>query len=274
MPEIVFTDWDRVVTTNGESVEEKTSVFLNHLEKNIIKDGYGIYLNTCDLSFVIRLNNVDYNVILPQESQNSLINGEYTPLVVVLLSLVAISKKYREQKANNQVIETKMDAIIDSYYENFEDLEDYERYLMFLNKSLEKEHDKDKRKVIETKIGALNEIIFEERNKIESQALNPLGLRNHTNRLIHNLIRDSKKLLPNDQLIVNERIRKILVDYKRIGKRYFKKKKNELLLGNPLLSIEILKQIVEVEELIKKLYIQSLYGIMDELDECINKGGK
>ena len=274
MPEIVFTDWDRVVTTNGESVEEKTSVFLNHLEKNIIKDGYGIYLNTCDLSFVIRLNNVDYNVLLPQESQNSLINGEYTPLVVVLLSLVAISKKYREQKANNQVIETKMDAIIDSYYENFEDLEDYERYLMFLNKSLEKEHDKDKRKVIETKIGALNEIIFEERNKIESQALNPLGLRNHTNRLIHNLIRDSKKLLPNDQLIVNERIRKILVDYKRIGKRYFKKKKNELLLGNPLLSIEILKQIVEVEELIKKLYIQSLYGIMDELDECINKGGK
>ena len=278
--DIVFTDW-RTVKLN--SVEEiRLSTFLKKLDRNYKNDNYSVYYYEGEKKFIITYNGYNYEVILPTKSKEKLLNGEYTPLVYKLLYLSLIEKEYKRQKEMKEANEEKLSRIRESFYEELESLDDYRLYLDSLEKDYKKAKTKDERDVINTKKDYVCEKIKELQKEEYQKQNNPLNLRFHVNRFIYNLLCQARLLNDKDRVRVGNILRGIILDYKKNVSEYYSDD-NKLKLGNPLLSLDILGRIVDVEFLVEKLMSKNkvsslinpqLFNVVSDLQQSVGKGEK
>jgi hypothetical protein len=278
--DIVFTDW-RTVKLN--SVEEiRLSTFLKKLDRNYKNDNYSVYYYEGEKKFIITYNGYDYEVILPTKSKEKLLNGEYTPLVYKLLYLSLIEKEYKRQKEMKEANEEKLSRIKDSFYEELESLDDYRLYLDSLERDYKKAKTKDERDVINTKKDYVCEKIKELQREESQKENNPLNLRFHVNRFIYNLLSQARLLNDKERVRVGNILKGIILDYKKNVSEYYSDD-NKLKLGNPLLSLDILGRIVDVEFLVEKLMAKykvssvinpQLFNIVSDLQQSVGKGEK
>lgn len=286
--EILFTDKGTVIYSTPRGVFEKpASKFLREVEKKYKKDGYGVFFDKDNNKFTMNFNGIDYDVKLTKESEESLqpTNGEpnYTPLVLKLLYMSMIEEQYNNYLNAIAVRKAKIKEINDSFYETMETLEDHEIYLDYLDEEYKKAKTKEQRDVINTKVAYLAPIVQELRAKEKQKRDNPLNLKYHINRFVIELLEKAKQLDDAKRLKIANLLKKIVQEYQRIVNEYNRRSKNTIVLGNPLLSLEILGKIVDVEFLLAGYlkekqasdYIDSRMGsIVEQLNQDITSKGK
>ena len=277
---IVFTDWNRVVITtkneNGENICEKSiSNYLKYIEKLLHSNKYNVLYDSVNKKFTIIDDGIYYDVLLPDAEEESLITGNYTSLALSLLLLAIKEKKYNDQDELKRVKEAKINAIIDSDYEDMGDIEDQNMYLEYLKESLKYANTKEEKNTIKTKILYLSDIILKEKKEREEDTINPLRLQNRTLYLLFELICESKRLSLKDREMINNKIKKVLLDYRKTVLNYYNSKKNTLVVGKPTIQFSTLRQIVEIEEIIRNLYLKGMNNIISELstDKNVLKRG-
>ena len=283
MNRLVFTDWYTVIINNYNEVP--LSKFLRELEKKLKTKEYNVYYDENTMKFIITYNGIDYEVILPINSQKSLNSKQYTPLVLKLL-LLATNEEIYSDIANKQAVrETKIKEMNDSFYEDIETIEDYELYLDYLKKALTKAKTVEEKNTINTKIASIVNIINNMKKEEKQRKENPLNLQLHINRFIYNIIKELDKINEKDRKIIGVELKKIILDYYKIVKKYNSRKDTDLIVGNPIIPMEILSRIIIVEEkvasILKKqdtreiVYVE-LKDIEDDLNSIINssEGGK
>ena len=280
--ELWFTEKGTVIYSTPKGVIEKTgSRFFKELERNYKKDSHNVIFDEENNKFTITIDGFDYDVVLPEESQRSLIPSNsgptYSPLVLKLLYLSMIEQQYNDYTRALEVRNAKIKEMDDSFYENMKTLEDHEIYAEYLEAKYKKAKTKEERDLINTKLANLYEYIKELRRKEEQETENPLNLKLHINRFIYDLLDKAKLLDDSKRIKVANLLRKIVLEYQRIVKEY-NRSGNSLKLGNPLISLEILGKIVDVEFLVAKYlsekktndYIDSRMGnVIESLEQNI-----
>ena len=284
--EIKFTDKGTVIfSTARETIEKPASKFLHEVERKYQKDGYGVYFDKETNKFTMTFNGLDYAVILPKESEDSLTprnNGpKYTPLVLRLLYMSMIEEQYNKYLNAIAVRKAKINEINDSFYNTMETLEDHELYLDYLDNEYNNAKTKEARELISTKMANLAPIVQELKKKRIQEKNNPLNLKYHINRFVMELLNKAKQLDDKKCLKIADMLRKIVLEYRDKVFAFNKKSKNELSLGNPLVSLEILGKIVDVEFLLAKYlkekqaseFVESKMGdIVHDLESMSPKG--
>ena len=275
MEKIVFTDWYTVIIGNDSEIA--VTKFLKELEKKIESKNYNVFYD--DKKFIITYNGIDYNVILPFESEKSLQSTEYTSLTMTLLFLASREKKINSERELQEVRKVKIEAIDDSSYENIESLEDYELYLEYLKKRINSAKTKEERNAINVKIASIIRIISDKKESEKQKIQNPLDLQMHIYRFIYNLLDKVKLLdLSNRKKIIQE-LKEILNDFHNRVKKYYERKDNDLIIGNPMVPMDILDRIVNLEFIVKQeleeckrnnIVNSEITKIEDELDDIIN----
>ena len=223
-------------------------------------------------------------MILPSSSEKSLESKEYTPLVLKLLLLSFVEKRYNDEEALENVKKVKVSEMNNSFYEDIKEEEDYILYFDFLKKSLSTVKTPEEKRVINTKIAKIVQKIEEMQMDARRKLLNPLNLQNYMYRFIYDLLKKTKLLDSNNRKVIAGKIREILKEYKiELGKYIIKRKKQQLVIGDPLLSMGTLDKIIDVEFLIdeikKKNNLQDKINsetkkIEDELNEIIDVNQK
>ena len=280
MDKIVFTDWNTVII--DDRLEISSNKFLNILEKNIKTHEYNVFYD--NNTFLITYQGIDYEVILPPSSEKSLESKEYTPLVLKLLLLSFVEKRYNDEENLENVKKVKVSEMDDSFYEDINEEEDYILYLDFLKKRLSTVKTPEEKRVINTKIAKIAQKIEEMQMDTRKKLLNPLNLQNYMYRFIYDLLKKTELLDYNNRKVLAGKIRKILEEYKvELDKYIIKRKKQQLVIGNPLLSMSTLDKIIDIEFLIdeikKKNNLQDKINIEtkkieDELNEIIDVNQK
>ena len=280
MDKIVFTDWNMVII--DDRLEISSNKFLNILEKNIKTHEYNVFYD--NNTFLITYLGIDYEVILPSSSEKSLESKEYTPLVLKLLLLSFVEKRYNDEEALENAKKVKVSEMNNSFYEDIKEEEDYILYLDFLKKSLSTVKTPEEKRVINTKIAQIVQKIEEMQMDARKKLLNPLNLQNYMYRFIYDLLKKTELLDSNNRKVIAGKIREILKEYKiELDKYIIKRKKQQLVIGNPLLSMGTLDKIIDVEFLIdeikKKNNLQDKINsetkkIEDELNEIIDVNQK
>lgn len=280
--ELWFTEKGTVIYSTPKGVVEKPgSRFFKELERNYKKNSHNVFFDEENNKFTITIDGIDYDVVLPEESQRSLIPSNsgptYSPLVLKLLYLSMIEEQYNDYTRAIEVRNAKIKEMDDSFYENMQTLEDHEIYAEYLEEKYKKAKTKEERDLINTKLANLYEYIKELRRKEKQETENPLNLKLHINRFIYELLNKAKLLSDNRRIKVANLLRKIVLEYQRIVKEY-NRSGNSLKLGNPLVSLEILGKIVDVEFLVTKYlsekktndYIDSRMGnVIESLEHNI-----
>ena len=280
--ELWFTEKGTVIYSTPKGVIEKTgSRFFKELERNYKKDSHNVIFDEENNKFTITIDGFDYDVVLPEESQRSLIPSNsgptYSPLVLKLLYLSMIEQQYNDYVRALEVRNAKIKEMDDSFYENMKTLEDHEIYAEYLEAKYKKAKTKEERDLINTKLANLYEYIKVLRQKEKQENENPLNLKLHINRFIYDLLDKAKLLDDSKRIKVANLLRKIVLEYQRIVKEY-NRSGNSLKLGNPLISLEILGKIVDVEFLVAKYlsekktndYIDSRMGnVIESLEQNI-----
>ena len=280
--ELWFTEKGTVIYSTPKGVIEKTgSRFFKELERNYKKDSHNVIFDEENNKFTITIDGFDYDVVLPEESQRSLIPSNsgptYSPLVLKLLYLSMIEQQYNDYTRALEVRNAKIKEMDDSFYENMKTLEDHEIYAEYLEAKYKKAKTKEERDLINTKLANLYEYIKVLRQKEKQENENPLNLKLHINRFIYDLLDKAKLLDDSKRIKVANLLRKIVLEYQRIVKEY-NRSGNSLKLGNPLISLEILGKIVDVEFLVAKYlsekktndYIDSRMGnVIESLEQNI-----
>lgn len=278
--QVVFTDWYMVsINDDNNRYEIPVPKFLKELEKKLESKSYNVFFDNEKKVFYITYCGVDYDVILNNKEQNSLLSNNYSPLVLKLLWLASLEKKYNDEAALQNVRKAKIEAIIKSNYEDMESLEDYELFLDYLKSSLKNAKTIEEKNTINTKIANIVKTINEMKKEEKQKEENPLNLQLYINRYIYDILKQVNKLDEKDRKKVAAELRKILVDFKKIVDDYNKKKDTGLFIGNPMLPMDILERIIDVEFELKTLlkskdlsnYIDSELGdIEEELNSVIH----
>jgi hypothetical protein len=285
--ELWFTEKGTVIYSTPKGVVEKPgSRFFKELERKYKKDSHNVIFDEENNKFTITIDGIDYDVVLPEESQRSLIPSNsgptYSPLVLKLLYLSMIEEQYNDYTRAIEVRNAKIKEMDDSFYENMQTLEDHEIYAEYLEAKYKKAKTKEERDLINTKLANLYEYIKELRRKEKQETENPLNLKLHINRFIINLLEKAKQLDDARRLKIANLLKKIVSEYQRIVNEY-NQSGNSLKLGNPLVSLEILGKIVDVEFLLASYlkekqasdYVESRMGnIVEQLDQEITPKGK
>ncbi len=282
---IAFTDWYMVIiNSKNKNMEIPVPKFLKELEKKINSSDYNVFYNDKKKCFIITYDGDDYTVVLNQKEQNELANKNYTPLILKLMLLASLEKKASDEMASQAVKKQKLKAIIESDYENIESLEDYELYLEYLKESLQKAKSIEDKNTINTKIACILSIIERMKKEEKEKEDNPLDLKLHINRFVYNILRQIDKLDDKNKKIIALELKRILIDYKQIVDDYNSRNDTSMIIGNPMVPMEILERIIDVEYKLKVLlknrelssFVDTkLNSIEDELAEVINnKKGK
>lgn len=277
---IVFTDWYQVVINKDKSYEMPVPKFLKALEKELISTDYNVFFNEEKKKFIISFKGNDYDVIFNKDEEESLLSGQYSPLILKLLWLSKLEKKYNDERAIQEVRRAKIEAFIKSNYEYMETVEDYELYLEFLKDQLTKAEKQEEKNAINTKIANIIPIISKMKKEEVRRVENPLDLQLHINRFIHNDLKQIEELDDENRKALANEIKGIILDYRSRVELYNQKKKDGLFLGNPLLPMDILGRIIDVEFKIKKAmksgklssYVKdSLSSLEEKLNAIINE---
>ena len=286
--ELWFTEKGTVIYSTPKGVVEKPgSRFFKELERKYKKDSHNVVFDEENNKFTITIDGIDYGVVLPEESQRSLIPSNsgptYSPLVLKLLYLSMIEQQYNDYTRALEVRNAKIKEMDDSFYENMQTLEDHEIYAEYLEAKYKKAKTKEERDLINTKLANLYEYIKELKRKEKQETENPLNLKLHINRFIINLLEKAKQLDDARRLKIANLLKKIVSEYQKIVNEYNRRNRNSLVVGNPLLSLEILGKIVDVEFLLASYlkekqasdYVESRMGnIVEQLDQEITPKGK
>ena len=237
--ELWFTEKGTVIYSTPKGVIEKTgSRFFKELERNYKKDSHNVIFDEENNKFTITIDGINYDVVLPEESQRSLIPSNsgptYSPLVLKLLYLSMIEQQYNDYVRALEVRNAKIKEMDDSFYENMKTLEDHEIYAEYLEAKYKKAKTKEERDLINTKLANLYEYIKVLRQKEKQENENPLNLKLHINRFIYDLLDKAKLLDDSKRIKVANLLRKIVLEYQRIVKEY-NRSGNSLKLGNPLI---------------------------------------
>ncbi len=252
--QIVFTDWYTVILIlNGKKYEMPIPKFLKELDKKIDSREYNVFFSEKQRQFSITYDGVDCSVVLNKNEQDSLLSGDYSPLILKLLLLASKEKEYNDEAAIQAVRKAKIEAFIRSNYADMETLEDHELYLDYLKVSLKKKKNANEKVIINTKIANLVKIIEKLKKEEKEKKENPLSLSLHINKIIFNLLKDLDKLDEKDRISLSIKLKQIILDYEKIVDDYNKKKDMGLLIGNPLLPFSILERIIDIESEIKTL---------------------
>ena len=251
---IVFTDWYTVsIISNDREIELPVPKFLKELEKELKGKDYNVFFNSSNNKFIITYDGVDYDVIFNQTEQKNILSHNYSPLVLKLLYLATKEKKYNDEEALQAVRKKKVEVMDDSNYEVIETVEDYELYLDYLKANLKKVKNNSEKNVINTKIANIVQIIDKMKKEKKQQEENPLNLQMHINRFVYDILKDIDKLDETNRKKIAGELKKILLDFKKMVDDYNKKKANGLFLGDPMVPMEILERIIDVEFKIKDL---------------------
>jgi hypothetical protein len=260
----VFTDYNVVVVFKGaETTTISTNKYIQDLEKKIGNDANGVFYSVNRNTFSITEDNTDFDVVLPDKDEDSLNTKEYTPLVKNLLYLAAKHRKISDEKNKVIVRETKIKAMENSNYEDIEDVEDLELYLDYLrNEALKKAKTTEEKETIQTKIIGIALLIKRKTKEDDNRIPSPLDLKSYIERFVYDVTNKSNKLTRKEKLMILNKTKKIVIDYKKLMDVGFSSN----------LPISILDRIDEVEDYLdKKLGINSnqlenqLTHIMDEL---------
>ncbi len=264
--QIVFTDWYTAsINNDSEHYEIPVPKFLKELEKKLESTDYNVFYEENQKRFYITYCGVDYNVLLNKGEQLKLSSGEFSPLILKLFWLAKLEKKYNDEKALQEVRIAKIKAIEESDYEDLDTLEDHELYLEYLENSLKKAKTSKEKNAINTKIAYIVPKIRELKKNEKQQQDNPLNLQLYINRFIYNILAQIEQLDEAERTKMAAKLKKILLDFKKIVDDYNKKKDTGLFIGNPLLPMEILERIIDVEfELKSLLKMKSLGDFVDE----------
>ena len=280
--ELWFTEKGTVIYSTPKGVVEKPgSRIFKELEKKYKKETHNVFFDEENNKFTITVDGINYDVVLPEESQRSLLPSNsgptYSPLVLKLLYLSMIEQQYNDYVRNLEVRKAKIKEMDDSFYENMKTLEDHEIYAEYLEEKYKKAKTKEERDLINTKLANIYEYIKVLRKQEREEDNNPLNLKLHINRFIYELLDKAKLLDDSKRIKVANLLRKIVLEYQRIVKDY-NRSGNSLKLGNPLISLEILGKIVDVEFLVAKYlsekktndYIDSRMGnVIESLEQNI-----
>lgn len=283
MNRLVFTDWYTVIFNGNREVP--LSRFFRELEGKLKTKEYNVYYDENTMIFIITYNGTDYEVLLPINSQKSLKTKEYTPLVLKLILLARNEEIYSDIANKEAVRETKIKEINDSFYEDIETIEDYELYLDYLKKSLSKAKTEEEKHTINTKIASIINIVNNMKKEEKQKRENPLNLQLHINRFIYNIIKQLDKINEKDRKMIGIELKKIILEYYKIIKKFNSRKDTDLVVGNPVIPMEILSRIIDLEALVdtilkkqdtKETVSSELKGIEDDLHSIINnsEGGK
>lgn len=261
---IVFTDYNVVVVFKGtDTTTISTNKYIQDLEKKIGNDANGVFYSVNRNTFSITEDNTDFDVVLPDKDEDSLTTKEYTPLVKNLLYLAAKHRKISDEKNKVIVRETKIKAMENSNYEDIEDVEDLELYLDYLrNEALKKAKTTEEKETIQTKIIGIALLIKRKTKEDDNRIPSPLDLKSYIERFVYDVTNKSNKLTRKEKLMILNKTKKIVIDYKKLMEVGFSSN----------LPISILDRIDEVEDYLdKKLGINSnqlenqLSHIMEEL---------
>lgn len=285
--QMVFTDWYKVTICSSRGYVEKeipVPKFLKELEKNLKSLEYNIVFDEDINKFMITYDGVDYDVILNNTEQKCLETKQYSPLILKLLWLATLDKKYTDEIELQKYREERINSIIKSNYEDMVTLEDHELYLEYLNASLKKTKQEDERNTINTKIAAIIPIIDKLRKEESQKVKNPLNLRLYINRFIYDALKQIDELDDEDRIALAGELKLILIDFKKIVDEYNAKKDKGLVIGDPMLPSSILERIIDLEFKIKNVvkkenissYVENELGDLEkELRSKVeDKGGR
>ena len=276
---IVFTDWYQVQINGSDSFEISVPKFLKELEKGLNSKAYNVFFNEDNKKFIITYKGHDYDVIFNRDEEESLLSGQYSPLIIKLLWLTKLEKKYNDERAIQAVREAKIESFENSNYENLETVEDYELYLEFLKNKLNKATSQEEKNAINTKITIILQMINEMKKDENKRQNNQEDLEMHINRFIYSDLKQIEELDDENRISLANEIKGIILDYRKRVEAYNQKKKSGLFLGNPLLPKDILGRLIDVEFKIKTAiktskissYVtDSLSGLEERLNSIIN----
>ena len=281
---VVFTDWYSViVNTDNVSKEIAIPKFLRELEKKLESKEYNVFYNEKQKKFYITYEGIDYSVIFNNDEQKSLESNDYTPLILKLFWLTSLEKKYNDEKAFQTARKEKINSINNSNYEDIETIEDYELYLDYLKELLKKAKTQEEKNAINTKIVNIVQIVSKMKKEVKEKEENPLNLQMYINKTIYNVLKQVDKLNNEEKKEITSELRTIIVDFKKQVDDYNKKKNSGLFFGNPMVPMDILERIIDVEYKVKSLLKskeisifvdESLSGLESELNSIVhtNKG--
>ena len=248
--QIAFTDWYMViVSTKDDSIEMPVPKFLKALEKKYKSDKFNIIYNEDTKEFAITYNGEDFSVEFNSEEKRNLESGEYSPLLVKLMFLATQEKIYNDIQQERERKKQRLNEILNSSYDDMKTVEDYELLLDYLeNKKYREAKTEKERNTVNTMVAHIIPKLNELKKQEESKITNPLNLRMHINKFIYDLLTQTKQV-SDDNVRVNlvNRIKKIIADYRKIVDDYNRNGNNVLYVGNPLLPMQILDRINEIQ---------------------------
>lgn len=277
---IVFTDWyEVIINSNKGKTEIPVPRFLRELDRRLEKEDFSISFYEDNKEIFIIYDGIEYKVILNRTEQEKLESGEYSPLILKLLWLASKEKRYNDEQALQAVRKTKIEAIIKSNYEDLETVEDYELLLEYLQLALKKSKTPEEKNANNTKIANVVQIIKSMKQEEEEKKENPLNLKMYINKFIYNALGQVEQLDPKNRGVLAQELKKIIIDFKKQVEDYNKKKEAGLFLGNPMVPMNILERIIDVEFKIKSIlksnsvssFVSSqLSGLKSELNAIVN----
>ncbi len=251
---IVFTDWyEVIIILEDKKIEVPVPKFLKELDRGLSKEEYSISFYDDKKEFFITYKGTEYKVILNQTEQEKLESEEYSPLIIKLLLLTSKEKEINDEQALQAVRKTKIDAIIRSNYEDLETVEDYELLLEYLQLALKKSKTPEEKNVNNTKIANVVQIITSMKQEEKEKKENPLNLQMYINKFIYNDLAQVEQLDPKNRGALAQELKKIIIDFRKQVEDYNKKKESGLFLGNPMVPMNILERIIDVEFKIKSV---------------------
>ena len=248
--QIAFTDWYMViVSTKDDSIEMPVPKFLKALEKKYKSDKFNVLYNEDTKKFAITYNGEDFSVEFNSEEKRNLESGEYSPLLVKLMFLATQEKIYNDIQQERERKKQRLNEILNSSYDDMKTAEDYELLLDYLeNKKYREAKTEKERNTVNTMIAHIIPKLNELKKQEESKITNPLNLRMHINKFIYDLLTHTKQVSDDNVRVgLVNRIKKIIADYRKIVDDYNRNGNNVLYVGNPLLPMQILDRINEIQ---------------------------
>ena len=248
--QIAFTDWYMViVSTKDDSIEMPVPKFLKALEKKYKSDKFNVLYNEDTKKFAITYNGEDFSVEFNSEEKRNLESGEYSPLLVKLMFLATQEKIYNDIQQERERKKQRLNEILNSSYDDMKTAEDYELLLDYLeNKKYREAKTEKERNTVNTMIAHIIHKLNELKKQEESKITNTLNLRMHINKFIYDLLTQTKQVSDDNVRVgLVNRIKKIIADYRKIVDDYNRNGNNVLYVGNPLLPMQILDRINEIQ---------------------------
>ena len=248
--QIAFTDWYMViVSTEEDSIEMPVPKFLKALEKKYKSDKFNIIYNEDTKEFAITYNGEDFNVEFNSEEKRNLESGEYSPLLVKLMFLASQEKIFNDAQQEKERKKQRLAEILNSSYDDMKTAEDYELLLDYLeNKKYREAKTEKERNTVNTMVAHIIPKLNELKKVEEGKITNPLNLRMHINKFIYDLLTQTKQVSDDNVRVgLVNRIKKIIADYRKIVDDYNRNGNNVLYVGNPLLPMQILDRINEIQ---------------------------